>query len=173
MITLKQYAEARGISYEAVRASIKRHSRELEEHISKQGRVTVITDRGAEILDSYRAPRAVKILDAKSENEYIEELKDSIISLQEKIIELEQEKNKGIEAQVRAKMLEDTSKSQQSKIEALEAEIEQHRERVIISAEKMRNAEEKSEKLARDLEEIRKHPIRNLFQRKHYTKMSS
>lgn len=166
MITLKQYAEARGVSYEAVRASIKRHSSELEAHIKKQGRITVITDQGAEILDAYRAPRAVKILDAKQENAYIEELKDSIISLQERIIELEQEKNKGIEAQVRAKMLEDTSKSQQSKIEALEAEIKQHKEQAIIEAEKIRKAEEKSEKLARDLEEIRKHPIRNLFKRK-------
>lgn len=125
MISIKDYASSRGISYEAVRQSIKRHTSELSDHLHKQGRKTLLDAEAVEILDQYRN-NAVTVQPQTTElenMEYISNLKDEIIRLQNENAELLKERQKGIEASVRLELMTDASEKQERKIEALEAEI--------------------------------------------------
>lgn len=107
-ITLKEYADSRGVSYESVRQMVARHEAELEGHISKQHNVRYIDNAGAEMLNEwrkigqvvvYRQEKAdyVKELEAQ-----VQELREELLkrvslieSLQAKIIELQIEKEAG------------------------------------------------------------------------------
>lgn len=124
MITIKQYASSRGVSYEAVRQTIKRHHAEVSEHLHKEGRRTLLDAEAVEILDRYRNNTVTVQPQTDLENmEYISNLKDEIIRLQNENNELLKERQKGIEASVRLELMTDASEKQERKIEALEAEI--------------------------------------------------
>lgn len=124
MITIKEYANNRCISYEAVRQSIKRHQKELSDHLHKQGRKTLLDAEAVEILDQYRNSAILVQPRNDLENmEYISSLKDEIIRLQNENAELLKDRQKGIEATVRLELITDASEKQERKIEALEAEL--------------------------------------------------
>ena len=44
MITIKDYAKQKGVSYEAIRKQIKRYEDELEGHLVKQNRFLMLDD---------------------------------------------------------------------------------------------------------------------------------
>jgi len=124
MITIKDYASSRGISYEAVRQSIKRHHSEVSEHLHKQGRKTLLDAEAVEILDRYRNNTVTVQPQTNVEQlEYISALKDEIIRLQNENAELLKERQKGIEASVRLELMTNTTEKQERKIEALETEL--------------------------------------------------
>lgn len=110
MITIRSYAKSRCISYEAVRQSIKRHKDELSDHIIKQGKTQYLSDVAVEILDKYRVKGNVSVYDRQdtdtNDTETVDLLKNQIIMLQQKIIELQSESKVGIEAQARLKLIE-------------------------------------------------------------------
>jgi hypothetical protein len=111
MITIKAYAKSRHISYEAVRQSIKRHKDELSDHIVKQGKTQYLTDGAVEILDRYRLKGKVSVYDRQdtddtNDTETVDLLKNQIIVLQQKIIELQSESARGIEARVKLEQIE-------------------------------------------------------------------
>ena len=158
MITLKEYANTRGISYEAVRQSLKRHGEELTGHTYKNGRATCLDDYAVEILDKYRTPKTMRVNaeEIESNKEYVSELQDKIIILQDKIIELEKNAHKAIEAQIRVEMLNDTTATQKGKIEALESDLR-------ASEERLRTAENENSVLRSQIQEQKSHPVKNLF----------
>ena len=107
MITIKDYAKSRGISYEAVRQSIKRHKTELSDHISKQGRTQYLDETAVIVLDNYRNKNTVSVFDpVEDQTETVEKLKNQIILLQNRIIELQNESVIGIEAQAKLQLIE-------------------------------------------------------------------
>lgn len=107
MVTIRAYAKSRCISYEAVRQSIKRHKDELTDHIIKQGKTQYLSDVAVEILDKYRVKGNVSVYDRQdTDTETVDLLKNQIIMLQQKIIELQSESKVGIEAQARLKLIE-------------------------------------------------------------------
>lgn len=122
MITIKEYASSRGVSYEAVRQSIKRHHNELSNHLHKQGRKTLLDAEAVEILDQYRN-NTITMQPQIDNAEYISSLKDEIIRLQNENNELLKERQKGIEASIRLELMTDTTEKQERKIEALETEL--------------------------------------------------
>lgn len=60
-LSVKQYAQSRVISYEAVRRQLKTYSEELEGHVRKKNRNTYLDEEAQKILDEHRKERAVVV----------------------------------------------------------------------------------------------------------------
>ena len=93
MISLKEYAEKKKISYEAVRKQVNRYRDELGDHLYKKGRTQYLDEEGEEFLDQRRASNPVIIVE-NDKNERIEQLENEnkqllikIASLQEQLLQ--------------------------------------------------------------------------------------
>lgn len=69
MISMKDYAESKGISYEAVRKQVKRYKNELEAHVHKEGRTQFLDDEAVSFLDSKRAESPIVLIQANKDEE--------------------------------------------------------------------------------------------------------
>ena len=128
MITIRDYAKSRNISYEAVRQSIKRHKDELSDLISKQGKTQYLTDAAVEILDRYRLKGKVSVYDrtaddTSTDTDTVDLLKNQIIVLQQRIIELQAESKIGIEAQAKLQLIEADKEALSEENKQLRSEI--------------------------------------------------
>ena len=96
MMTLKEYANSRTISYETVRAQAQKYQKELKGHVKTEDNHRVMDDYACDFLDQHRLK---KIIVMQSDNEGLkqelervqeenEELKDAIISLQKELKDL-------------------------------------------------------------------------------------
>lgn len=114
LVTLKQFAKEKKISYEAVRKQIIKYADDLEEHI-------VIVD-GTRYLDEYAqhflserrrlSPIVVKIEDAQTDSDdrakEVESLRAELMQMQKRVIQLQDEARDALEEKIRYKlMLED------------------------------------------------------------------
>ena len=89
MITLKEYAEKKSISYEAVRKQVSRYREELGDHIKKEGRTQYLDDWAEEFLDDRRASNVV-VMYEHAKDERIEELEQQNQNLRLKVMELQE-----------------------------------------------------------------------------------
>lgn len=89
MITLKDYAEKKSISYEAVRKQVSRYREELGNHIKKEGRTQYLDDWAEEFLNDRRASNVV-VMYEHSKDERIEELEQQNQNLRLKVMELQE-----------------------------------------------------------------------------------
>lgn len=88
MITLKDYAKKKNISYEAVRKQVNRYRDELGDHLYKKDRTQFLDEEGEAFLDQKRASNPV-ILVEHDKDEQIEELTQQNEILKIKIMELQ------------------------------------------------------------------------------------
>ena len=88
MISIKNYAEKCGVSYEAVRKQVSRYRADLGDHIIIQGRTQYLDDEAVLFLDNKRAVNPVIIVE-NEKNDQIEELKEQNENLKIKIMELQ------------------------------------------------------------------------------------
>lgn len=125
MVTIKEYAKSRNISYEAARQTIKRHYDVMSAHIHKHGKTQYIDDDGVEILDSHRISKASPEVYTGKENpaDTIDSLKNQIILLQNQIIELQNESREGIEAKTKLQMIEANTGKLEKENQELKAEV--------------------------------------------------
>lgn len=77
MKTVKEYAEIKGVSHQAVYKMLQVHKDELEDYIIKRGRTRFLTDEAIDILEKYRESNPV-IVDQVHSRERIEELENNI-----------------------------------------------------------------------------------------------
>lgn len=142
MITIRDYADKKKISYEAVRKQLKRYTQELKGHITVQNRTQYLDDFAVTFLDDKRKQSPVVIVEEARKEEYeaakiqIEELKQTIIDLQnklnvskDKIMSLQEEKMTLIEErgknQLLLEMKDRTDKElEDAKLKVLELEKE-------------------------------------------------
>lgn len=118
MVTIKEYAKTKGVSYEAVRKQVNRYHSELKGHISKVGRVNYLDEKAVEFLDSKRAESPIIIMET-AKDEQIQRLQDENKALLLKVTELQDQLLKE----------KDTVKLLQSeKIELLQAREEKEEE---------------------------------------------
>lgn len=91
-VNLKEYADTRKISYDAVRKQIQRYRDLLGENIIKQGKNLLLNEKAVEILDS-KQKKTVKVLEPSQIIEQLREensaLKNKIIGLQDELLVLE------------------------------------------------------------------------------------
>ena len=105
MISIKDYANSKGVSYEAVRRQVKRYKNELEGHLHKQGRTQYLDDEAVSFLDSKRAESPIILIQAGKEDEIrrltdenkalllkVAELQEALISEKDRVFALQEEK---------------------------------------------------------------------------------
>lgn len=154
MITIKDYAKGRGISYEAARQQISRYmEREVDgfrlaDHISKVDRTQYLDDEAVTFLDERRAKNPV-IVQQEERDETIERLRAEVDLLQKRLIAAQDEyrdllKEKHAIEMREQGLLADKQRIEEFKAAALEAEGRaaqaEERERAAIDAKDVAEA---------------------------------
>lgn len=98
MITLKEYAEKKHVSYEVIRREVNKYRKELGEHLYKENRTQYLDSEAEAFLDMKRNEinqkelhKDVQIKKLKAENA---ELKEQILELQKELLEEKRRKKK-------------------------------------------------------------------------------
>lgn len=114
MLSIREYAQQTGITYEGARQKVIRYQKELGEHIvvDQNGR-KFLDDFAVEFLESHRVEKIKVVQEAdRSKEEQIEKLKAEVLRLQttnenlsSKVIELLEEKTALIEDQANTKAI--------------------------------------------------------------------
>ena len=89
MVSLKEYAKNKGVSYEAVRKQVNRYKDELKGHISKVNRTQYLDEEAVAFLDSKRAESPIIIMES-GKNEEIQRLEMENKALLLKVAELQE-----------------------------------------------------------------------------------
>ena len=132
MITIKDYARGRGISYEAARQQISRYmEREVDgfrlaDHISKVDRTQYLDDEAVAFLDERRAKNPV-VIQQEERDETIDRLRAEVDLLQKRLIAAQDEyrdllKEKHAIEMREQGLLADKQRIEEFKAAALEAE---------------------------------------------------
>lgn len=133
VMSIKNYAKARNISYEAARQQVKRYADELDGHITRQNRTQYLDDFAVELLDEHRQQSPVVVIN-QDKDEELEKLRDENKALMQRVMLLQGElieAHKGaIEAAKATAMLE-AAQADKDRLEtrtaALERELEEAR----------------------------------------------
>ena len=121
-MTIKEYAESRKISYEAVRKQVKDYKKkELKTHVTYQGRQAYLDDYAVDFLDQHRQKRNIVLYPTNKEiEEEMARLRNQVFQLQAELLkrtdtitellesktQLLEEKTKLIEDMAQKEMLE-------------------------------------------------------------------
>ena len=116
MVTIKEYAKNKGVSYEAVRKQLNRYSGELKGHITKVGRTQYLDDDAVQFLDSKRAENPIIVMESSKDEELqrleaenktlllkIAELQDELLREKDQVKQLQIEKIELLEAKTEKK----------------------------------------------------------------------
>ena len=162
LMTLKQFADDQGISYEAVRRAVKRHGDKLNGHIIENDGVRYLDEEAVKILKERRreSPIVVQTMDQGEEirelTAQIESLRaqlmqaqNELLSSKDRIIALQDEVKAGIEDKTKYQLLLTDNEEQKRKLRDAEADLDQERE--------MRQyLQRKNEEQGKQIEELRK-----------------
>lgn len=129
MESIKNYAKARNISYEAARKQVKRYAAELEGHIRTQNRTQYLDNYAVELLDSHRQSSPIVIMQQDKDDE-LQQLRQENKALLQQVAALQDKlltaRESAIEAAKQTVMLEAAQADKdrlQARCEALEAEL--------------------------------------------------
>lgn len=169
MTTIRDYARDHSISYEAVRAQISRYRKDLDGHISTNGRTMCLDDYAVRFLDAKRRgnPVAIRSEEKHAEHEnlkaQIDALKNELLSAQQKIIEMQTANQLLIEAKARCDFLIEAGAEKQKQIDALrtdlsEARMNAHTARADAdrALEELRTARTEADQARTDADQARK-----------------
>lgn len=135
VLSIKDYAESRGITHQAVYKMLQTHDNELSEHILKKGNTRFLDETAASILDEARSNNPVVILDT-NRDECIEHLTNENKQLLMRIVELQNEKVNLITESQKYIALEVKSEQDAELINFLKSELtKQADEKAILAAE--------------------------------------
>ena len=132
LVTLKQFADDQGITYEAVRRQVIRHADKLQGHIVKKDRTQYLDDEAVKILKERRRENRIvmQTIDQSDEigrlTDQLESLKAQLMTAQnellkekDRIISLQGELREGIEERTKyAALLEDAQDKERRLAEA-------------------------------------------------------
>lgn len=162
LMTLKQFADDQGISYEAVRRAVKRHGDKLTGHIIENDGIRYLDEEAVKILKERRreSPIVVQTMDQGEEirelTAQIESLRaqlmqaqNELLSGKDRIIALQDELKAGIEDRAKYQLLLTDNEEQKRKLREAEADLDQEKE--------MRQyLQRKNEEQGKQIEELRK-----------------
>ena len=144
MLTIKQYAESRHISYEAARKSFNRYYEDIKGHVTKQGRMNLVDDEGAAFLDGKRQENPVVVVN-EDKNERIASLEAENKALLLKVTQLQdellKERNTVKELmQDKIQLLEEKKKAEEKTVEEALEDIAKRPD--VVTREDVRNGSE-------------------------------
>ena len=157
MITIKDYAKGRGISYEAARQQIGRYmDREVDgfrlaDHISKIDRTQYLDDEAVSFLDTRRAKNPV-IIQQEERDETIERLRQRVDELQTRLLTAQDEYKALLLEKHSIEMREQALIADKQQIDALRAGFEASEKR----AEQVEQERKQAVERGKAAEEARK-----------------
>lgn len=107
LVTIKQFADSQGISYEAVRKQLQKYSEELSGHVIRKDRTRYLDEKAVEFLKERRRESPI-VLQTIDQGEEIGRLQDQVESLKAQLVTAQ---NKLLEAQERVISLQEDRKS--------------------------------------------------------------
>lgn len=130
MESIKNYAKARNISYEAARKQVKRYAAELEGHIRTQNRTQYLDNYAVELLDSHRQSSPIVIMQQDKDDE-LQQLRQENKALLQQVAALQDKlltaRENAVEAARQTAMLE-AAEADKDRLErekaALQSELE-------------------------------------------------
>lgn len=130
MESIKNYAKARNISYEAARKQVKRYAAELEGHIRTQNRTQYLDNYAVELLDSHRQSSPIVIMQQDKDDE-LQQLRQENKALLQQVAALQDKlltaRENAVEAAKQTVMLE-AAQADKDRLErekaALQSELE-------------------------------------------------
>lgn len=130
MESIKNYAKARNISYEAARKQVKRYAAELEGHIRTQNRTQYLDNYAVELLDSHRQSSPIVIMQQDKDDE-LQQLRQENKALLQQVAALQDKlltaRENAVEAARQTAMLE-AAEADKGRLErekaALQSELE-------------------------------------------------
>ncbi|SEM15635.1 hypothetical protein SAMN04487770_12737 [Butyrivibrio sp. ob235] len=143
MMTLKEYAESRSVSYETVRVQTTRYKEELKGHIKTEDKRKVLDEFACDFLDQHRLKRNVVVKydnnDMKQELEKVREekerLKDAIILLQKELQDMTKQNSTLLEDRARSQALLLLADKEHDQLESMQTELKKTQE-VLLSTQK-------------------------------------
>lgn len=148
MITIKDYARGRGISYEAARQQISRYmEREvdgfrLSDHISKVDRTQYLDDEAVSFLDNRRAKNPV-IVQQEERDETIDRLRQRVDELQTRLLTAQDEYKALLLEKHSIEMREQAMLADKQQIDALRAGFEAAEKRAEQAEQERKQAVER------------------------------
>ena len=136
LVTIKQFADSQGITYEAVRKQVVRFSEELSGHVIRKNRTQYLDEVAVKFLQERRRESPI-ILQNMDQGEEISRLMDQVESLraqlvsaqnkllesQERIISLQDEAQKALEDKARYTALLEDNETQKKKLQETEDQL--------------------------------------------------
>lgn len=89
MLSMKEYAKQKNISYEAVRKQVVRYKKELDGHVYKQDRTQFLDEYAIDFLDQKRATNPIVIFEMNKDEE-LQQLRDENNDLLKKVAALQE-----------------------------------------------------------------------------------
>lgn len=133
VMSIKDYARARKISYEAARQQVKRYADELAGHISRQNRTQYLDDYAVSLLDDHRQQSPIVIVN-QDRDEEIERLRtenkallQQIATLQDRLLTAQESAIEAAKATARLEAAEADRSRLEARAEALERELDEAR----------------------------------------------
>ena len=136
LVTIKQFADSQGISYEAVRKQLHKYSEELSGHVIRKDRTRYLDEVAVKFLQERRRESPI-ILQNMDQGEEISRLQDQVESLraqlvsaqnkllesQERIISLQDEAQKALEDKARYTALLEDNETKEKKLQETEERL--------------------------------------------------
>lgn len=133
VMSIKDYAKARNISYEAARQQVKRYAEELDGHITRQNRTQYLDDYAVELLDDHRQQNPVVVIN-QDRDEALEQLREEnkaltqrVMLLQDKLLTAQESAIEAAKAMAMLEAAEADRSRLETRAEALERELAEAR----------------------------------------------
>lgn len=131
VMSIKDYARARKISYEAARQQVKRYADELAGHISRQNRTQYLDDYAVSLLDDHRQQNPVVVINQDRDAE-LEQLRaenkallQQIATLQDRLLTAQESAIEAAKATARLEAAEADRSRLEARTAALESELDE------------------------------------------------
>lgn len=170
VISLREYARIKSISYEAVRQQVTRYREELGDHVVKDGRQQFLDEEAVAFLDERRQKNPVVIYQENKDEELerlraerqqlLEELngaKNRIIAQQDRLYELAASEQKMLLLEATSQAAENRAGQAEERARAAEQKAEESERLAVSAVQKKLDAElalEESRERAKAAEEI-------------------
>lgn len=159
LTTLKQYADEKHISYEAIRRQVVKYRKDLGDHITKKDGTQFLDEFAVEFLDGKRRASPVVVMQEERQDQIdfltkqVEELRRQLESAREKIVELTLQKGSMEAAQSKYQLLLEVHEDTKKAVEEAKAEIKEARAETAEIRERLRQTEIENAEALTDVRE--------------------
>lgn len=154
MISMKEYATSKGITYEAVRKQVSRYRSELDGHIVNKGKAQFLDEEAVAFLDGKRDGSPIILLE-RSKDEEIDRLTEENKALLVKLATVQDQLIEAMPKIAQAEQSQLLLEAKEAASEAQKAQIESQQEQIARLEEEARKAEQARQEAEAKLERMK------------------